>query len=865
MPSPAVIPLTEFTEGESLMRLVIRSTAGMAVHDYVAQQRVQTLHGHQPTGRLGIVYREENERHLAAPITSVQLAETHGVLDAAFAGSPAAIAAQFAVAVKEAGSYLTLPGGRVVQHAGTGPAPTLTGNKDQILSDGEYIVHDRHDLPLPYLPDPLARGLSFTTLPGDTDTRLLRWPGDPALWYDRQPVLLRIVDGDGAPAFDAASRTLVVPLPQATLVTVRMSSFLDAADPWLMRVWNLIDQDQQPASAAQLDTVRQGRHWMITPYAELTLVHAVERPLEKPVIVLDAGQRRTVAETFAWLSGAVHNHAASTGRIDLDAAWSDPVDDVLEAGQGAEQKSAHVADFQLEASEVDAQIALTSGPAGGLHGPRHQVRHEFGDTRHRYVDYTPTATTRFREYFPPEITDVAALVTTIGDRLTVDIPSSARPAAPELRYIVPTWEWKTETVAAGSTFGVRRVRTGGGLRVYLGRPWFSSGPDELLGVVVRIQPWITWSTDVTTGIAGSIQAQAQADAWARAVLEHTQAKVSARTPFASQVIRALALPPPSRVASVARRIRPRNADERFLVQAQSAVAKARGVESQQVRALSHGAINAAKLDQYLPLYAAQTGPEGRKFTSAWGADPVFAAAPVAPGPFIHQFPLRTAVGNAVELAEVTGEQVTVIGHQPEYDTERRLWYCDLQLEAGDSYTPMVQLALARYQPHSVAGVELSSVVKADFVQLLPRREATFIATPDAAAILVTLAGPVGIPEHVSALPNVASRVNASRLVQAWVEKLPADATTDLGWIVVGPTVTLQVQLTLKQAKEARYDEVEWAGAVAMPQRAPGERHRVRMAEYELHRADTLGSTGIAPFRLREHRIVYSDTVELPAP
>lgn len=863
VPSPAVVPLTEFTEGESLMRMVIRSTADVTVRDYIALPRVQALRGHEASGRRGIVYREENERNLAAPISSVQLAETHGVLDAAFTGSPAGIAAQFAVAVKEAGSYLTLPGGRVVNRADAGPAPELTGSKEQTLRDGEYIVHDRHDLPLPYLPDPLARGVSFTTLPGDADTRLLRWPGDPSLWYDRQPVLLRIVDGNGAPAFDAASRTLVVPLPPATLATVRLSCFLDAADPWLMRLWNLIDQDQHPASPAQLDTVRQGRHWMITPYAELTLVHAVEKPLEKPAIVLAAEQRRNLAETFAWLPGAVHNHAASTGRIDLDASWSDPVDDVLEPGQRAEEKRAHIADFQLEASEVDASIARTAGPAGGPLGPRHQARHEFGDTRHRYVDYTPTATTRFREYFPPEITDVAALVTTVGDPLTVDIPSSARPAAPELRYIVPTWEWKTEPVSAGSAFGVRRVRTGGGLRVYLGRPWFSSGPDELLGVVVRIQPWITWATDVTAGIAGSLDARARADAWARAVLQHTKDKVSARTPFANQVIKALAVPPPGRLAGAARRIRPRNADERFLLSVQSAVAKVRADEWQQARALPHGAISAAKLDQYLPLYT-QTGPEGRKFTSVWGADPVFAAAAVAPGPFIHQFPLRTAVGNAVELAEVTGEKVTVIGHQPEYDTGRRLWYCDLQLEAGDSYTPMVQLALARYQPHSVAGVELSSVVKADFVQLLPRRESTFIATPDAAAILVTLAGPVGIPEHATALPNVASRVSASRLVQAWVEKLPADATTDLGWVAAGPTVTLQVQLTLKQAKDALYDDVEWAGAVAVPTRAPGERYRVRLAEYELHRADTLGSTGIAPFRLREHRIVYSDTVELPA-
>ena len=722
VPSPAVVPLTEYTEGESLMRMVIRSTLDVPVADYVELDRVQSLPGHEASGDLGIVYRDENERNLAAPIGSVQLAETHGMLDAALAGDPAAVAAQFALASRESGSYLTLPGGRVVSKLAV--PSQLDGTKEQVLPDGEYVVHPNRTLSLPYLPDPLARGISFTTLPGDTGggggaggevvgtppTRLLRWPGAPGAWYDRRPVLVRIVEGDAAPSFDAPTRTLTVSLPKATLATVRLSSFLDDADVDLMRVWHLIDEHQAPASADQRDTVRRGRHWMITPFTELTLVHAVEMPLEPPEIRLGPGKRRDVAATFSLLPGTVHNHAASTGRIDLDADWEDPVDDVLEPAPRSEPKRAHVADFELLVDETDALMWPTSGSAAGPFGPRHEVRHEFGDTRHRYVDYTAKATTRFREYFPPKITDDPELITSVGPKLRVDVPSSARPAPPDLKYIVPTWEWRTEPIDVESPLAVRRVRTAGGLRVYLGRPWFSSGPDELLGVVLARQPWITWPLDVERGVLGDSVSQALADGWAREVLEASGVAVSSTKPAAEQlaahVSTTAARVRREAAGSTGARVRARDDLERFLVATDRAVEASRGIDPELVAAVETGAA-AGILTEFLPLFSA-TGPEGRRFTSVWGVDPVFAGEPLPNGPFAHQFPLRTAVGT-VRLAELD-DQVTVVGHQPEFDPERRLWYCDIQVETGDAYTPFVQLALARYQPHSVSGQEISPVV-----------------------------------------------------------------------------------------------------------------------------------------------------------
>jgi hypothetical protein len=62
----------------------------------------------------------------------------------------------------------------------------------------------------------------------------------------------------------------------------------------------------------------------------------------------------------------------------------------------------------------------------------------------------------------------------------VDVPASAPPLAPELLYVVPTFGWQRQT----DTNVMRSVRFGGGLRVYMKRPWFSSGEGELLGVAL---------------------------------------------------------------------------------------------------------------------------------------------------------------------------------------------------------------------------------------------------------------------------------------------------------------------------------------------------------------------------------------------
>jgi len=135
------------------------------------------------------------------------------------------------------------------------------------------------------------------------------------------------------------------------------------------------------------------------------------------------------------------------------------------------------------------------------------IQHLFNDTRHRRVNYKTIATSRYREYFfslvndrkekglPFPLTRESNLVK------NVIIPSSARPLAPQVEYVIPTFEWNRET--KGLLTATARIS---GLRVYLKRPWYSSGEGEQLAVVWASKmyekisnyvPVTTWGTDPT--------------------------------------------------------------------------------------------------------------------------------------------------------------------------------------------------------------------------------------------------------------------------------------------------------------------------------------------------------------------------------
>jgi hypothetical protein len=286
----------------------------------------------------------------------------------------------------------------------------------------------------------------------------------------------------------------------------------------------------------------EGGHWLLTPPRLLTLVHAVQQPIGRPEFAAldvehdpekgfdpDSLQTKPISgrpdptelapitawrrpgSTDAYLMGALRVHGASTVRVDISATWDDVFDDPVDDPKHEKSRvKVHceaqvdtlplpdLRERELTASGTDFrrvghydpendQIAFVragdtmGGPDLPYVFPDAAPRHAIGDTKHHRVTYEARSTSRFREYFPQKDENDKDLdFTRQSDAVVIDVPASERPLAPGIVYVVPTFGWQRQT----ETNLMRSVRFGGGLRVYLERPWFSSGDGELLGVAL---------------------------------------------------------------------------------------------------------------------------------------------------------------------------------------------------------------------------------------------------------------------------------------------------------------------------------------------------------------------------------------------
>ena len=457
---PSVGGVEKPFEGESMERLAIRT-----FNDTPAGNAVPST--------------QRARRFAVPPRTSAKEAEHHGMLD--HAGK--VDAASFAVLSVQDNS---LAEEKILSAGPLDTAPVETS----------FAVFKQGDA-LPYLPDPFANVVAarLFDLPGFSADDIIALPlYDGTEWPNAVPFKIELLeDPAGKPRFDKTTRTLLVPLPKAERVTLRLSMRMDKASLRQMGIWSWLSPARQSA-LAQLAV--DGQHWMLTPWRELELVHAVQKPLLSPDIVSQSVDR-PLAATYALPTFTAKCSIKSTSHLDIRAKWNEPIEDITQSAAGQNRPrtdhafAVKITDDRSYAGmhEYFLQAPDVVRVGGFFHDRIPKKIHEFHDTRYRRIEYWMDATTKFREFLPASVlTNVVAGETVptdenikvTGNTVRTWIPSSAPPPAPHILYVVPTFGWVRSVDQPNKT----SWRRGGGLRVYLDRPWNASGYGEMLAVVL---------------------------------------------------------------------------------------------------------------------------------------------------------------------------------------------------------------------------------------------------------------------------------------------------------------------------------------------------------------------------------------------
>ncbi len=430
--------------GETERRLVVRT--GLAADEMVF--------GEEP----GVT-----ERVLVPPGCSVTMAEWHGLFDAAIGLNSDAAARR--------ASY------------------DLAATEEGVVTPGVTAT--------PHLADPGSKGVTLWDLPGMAAGEVwgADWPLDPD--GHPRPLVLRLEGIDAGairmPEADAEGRVLTVFLPAGERAAIKVASRVQDLDLMaLPHIWNeRLDADAGATAVAKL---AQGTHPQVTPATILELVHAVPRPLVEPVPADGEDiEARSRGSTSVRITRRWQVDSLSTGSLGLTARWTRPRDDLFaptlaQAGDPdaplfyvpyTEVFTATVGrhtPVPLPASAAASSRAVLVEEAGVGHAA---AAIELGHTAHVRISVRAEATSRFTDFFPPlfrePVGDLPDHFTTVSQWREIDVPATEKPPEPVITDVLP--------LIVRHRDGDVVTREGGWLRVWLARPWFVTGEEEMPAIV----------------------------------------------------------------------------------------------------------------------------------------------------------------------------------------------------------------------------------------------------------------------------------------------------------------------------------------------------------------------------------------------
>ncbi|MCZ0990405.1 hypothetical protein [Streptomyces diastatochromogenes] len=536
IPAPILVPRKRMTEGESPTLLIVRT---------------DNANPSAPT--LG----PPSERHLLPPKAAVQLLERHGVLDEA---AKHRLDPQVYALLKQ------LDGGvvpRTTTDDGAGGTPYMDVDRMQPLwAPDPYSRGIALDgWPMAALRMEWPHGTAWHE---QFPVRLTVRPGAAGT----APQVTT----------DAAARLIQVTVAPGASFPVRLSSALSTGDEENLGLWRwFINNGHTPAeiTAARADALA-GRLSQLTPATELQILHAVRCPLQPPTFSQVAVLRDPGATSYVLDDPALQVHDLTTQSVHIEAAW-DEFDDTAPSGPitspartvlrqderdtrpapppgaptlaaehfrsrhdlgdnrhhrlrytpvgtsrfvkyFAQRRTVHLAGttpVTLAGAFVPGTVVVraavpptaasgTPGEPGTTYLLDRDVR---VDTDHGTVTRMPGGA--IADNAAVDVSFVVPPVTSASAATSLDVPATVQPPAPAVESVVPAFKWQLDQ-SGGTLVSTRH----GALRVYLKRPWYASGEDEQLAVMVMGQnatpdghsaEWATmWGRDPVRG-AGSAE------------------------------------------------------------------------------------------------------------------------------------------------------------------------------------------------------------------------------------------------------------------------------------------------------------------------------------------------------------------------
>jgi hypothetical protein len=397
---------------------------------------------------------------------------------------------------------------------------------------------------MPYPRDPLARRLAVLVAgsvrsPEQTGREALMMCEFIGTWPRVKAVLITAQDARGNKVVvKRRGQGLLIEVPPGEVCEVAVSAAPIEEDVKLLALTSWLNPSNTPEANHALEVIGRGRHPLVSGVHRVRILHAVDRPSRPAVIesMVKTGARPIGSQALN-LSCKITYDPMTTGNISLHAKWDEYVDNpkfrfpsvpVHEARRCFDPFIENMGQDEMN-SILDTIIAWRDDPYAPEWGLHYAVRHPeqisryeadpwfweamrhfttpsvgtatllsrpfsrpepgelpkpvnfdfvhtFDDTRHRWVRYQANAYTCFSREFPngPAVAS--------KESTKVEVESSTRPVVPDVAYVVPLFG---HDPGAGPYLEAdkERIRKGNALRIYLRRPWYSTGEGEQLGVV----------------------------------------------------------------------------------------------------------------------------------------------------------------------------------------------------------------------------------------------------------------------------------------------------------------------------------------------------------------------------------------------